>query len=69
MGSRLKGNKRTSRSSARDRQAWIKVAIIGVIGLSVIGLLWALWLSEKGMKKAEDRQRRQTPAGQSAPAP
>ncbi len=68
MGSRLKG-KRTSRSSARDRHAWIKVAIIGVIGLSVIGLLWVLWLSDKGMEKAEDTQRRQAPASRSAPAP
>ena len=67
MGSRLKG-KRASKKSKKDRRALIKVMIYGAIGLAVIGLLWALWLSKTGLSKVDDMQRN-APAGRRAAGP
>ena len=67
MGSRLKG-KKTSKKKKSDRRALYKVLLYGAIGLAVIGLLWALWLSKTGLKKAED-MKRDAPVGRRAAGP
>ncbi len=67
MGSRLKG-KRTAKKTERDRRALVKVLLYGAIGLGVIGLLWALWLSKTGLSKVDEMQRN-APAGRRAAGP
>lgn len=67
MGSRLKG-KRVSKKQKNDRRALFKVLLYGVIGLAVIGLLWALWLSKTGLSKVDEMQRN-APAGRRAAGP
>jgi len=67
MGSRLKG-KRASRKTGTDRRALVKVLMYGAIGLAVIGLLWALWLSKTGLRKA-DQIKHDAQAGKPAAGP
>ena len=65
MGSRLKG-KKPSKKAKDDRRALMRVIMYGVIGLGVIILLWALWLSERGLKVAKD-MKKDAPVGRQTP--
>ena len=65
MGSRLNG-KKPRKQDKEDRRALIRVIMYGVVGLGVIILLWALWLSDRGLQVAKDMKKdapvaRQTP--------
>ena len=65
MGSRLKG-KRARQSSDRDRRAFFKVLLYGLLGLGVVALLWYLWLSERGLTTAKDMKRKTTKGSQTS---